>query len=248
VTVENILATVVNLVLGAALASGYRYAVHYWRVRRPAARIWTHARTTPFHIVTAQDDTDPDSEYTPKVYPAEYAAALSTRTLLVQKLKVPDVRVWTSDRFPTANILENLVCIGGPVHNQVTRRTLDRLAIPLEFVGYDLVSHVSGKTYEAKIDHATQRITRDVGVVIVTRNPRRQADPDACVILLMGARTFGCEGAACFITSGDLAAANEALGPGDLRWAILDVDVDDDFVAGVEILEASGQVPAPRSP
>jgi hypothetical protein len=245
VTLDQFFTAAFNLALGAALAGAYRTITHYWRVRRPAARIWRHSRACAFHIITAQDDTDPASEYTPKVYPAEYAAALAARTLLTNNLKVRDVKVWTSDRFPTSNILENLVCIGGPVHNEVTKRTLARLHLPVEFVGHDLVSRLSGKTYRAEIDPTSQRITRDIGVVIVARNPRGQANPDTCVILLMGARTFGCEGAASFITAGDLAAANDALGDGDLRWAILDVDVDDDFVAGFEVLESSGQPVAP---
>jgi hypothetical protein len=237
----DLLSSILSVVLGAALASAYRVVTEYRRVRRPAARIWTHAKGHPFHIVTAQDDSDRTVEFTPKVFPAEYAAALAVRMLLTQNLKVRDVKLWTSDRFPRPNVIENLVCIGGPVHNEITRDTLRELDLPIEFVGHDLVSKVSNKVYEAKIDHDKGRITEDIGVVVVARNPRERAAPNSCAVLLMGARTFGCEGAACYITGDDLARANDVLGDENPRWVILKVKVEDDFVTGLEVLESSDQ-------
>lgn len=190
------------------------------------------------HIVTAQDDADFTTEYTVKVYPAEYLAAVEVRGLLKEVLGHREVYVSTSSDFSANRFLtDNLVCIGGPVHNRVTQILLERLELPFFFDGFVLRSRFTDACYEAEIDPVTSRITRDIGVACLASNP---FNPEAQIAILMGARTLGCAAAAQFLTSGSLRHADEALGRSLPKWAILDVDVVDDFVARTELIASSG--------
>jgi hypothetical protein len=233
--------TVGQLALGAALTAGGRWVRRQVRTRHPASTIWSVNRALPVHIVTASDDTRADNEFTVLVYPAEYLAAIETRALVCEVLGHRDVTLWTSDDFPTRRLLsENVVSIGGPMHNRVTALLLERLNLPVEFDGYAVVSKGTRSRYEATVDHSSHRITRDVGVLVIDRNP---FNPSCLAVLLMGSRTFGCPAASGFLTSGDLRHASRHLGPELPKWAILDVDVIDDFVASIDVLEASGSNP-----
>jgi hypothetical protein len=230
-----------QLALGALLGAFGTWARIQLRTRLPAARIWALDRSRPVHIVTAQDESDFAAEFTVKVYPAEYLAAVEVRSLLAGSLKAKEVDLYTSNNFPMGRLLsDNLVCIGGPVHNRATKMILERINPPLHFDGYSVVSDVSGKRYEALVAEESNVIKRDVGVIVLCRNPFH---PPATICLLMGARTFGCPAGSRLLTHGSLKKIEDVLGTGTYRWAILDVDVVDDFVARVDILEAGGEVP-----
>lgn len=227
-----------QLALGAAIATSYRWIHAQISVRRPAARLWSIDRSRPVHIITAQDDSDFSNEFTVKVYPAEYLAAVEVRTLLYEMVRHGNINLITSNEFQAGpSLAHNLVCIGGPIHNRVTKILLERLAIPVEFDGYAVVSTVTSKRYEALVDPVSGRITRDVAVVVLEKNPFQE---ESLVALLMGARTFGCPAGSRMLTRGPLKRMESVLGKSSQRWAILDVDVVEDFVARVSVLESSG--------
>jgi hypothetical protein len=231
---------VLQLALGAAIATSYRWIRVQVVTRRPAFRLWSIDRSRPVHIITAQDDSDFSNEFTVKVYPAEYLAAVEVRTLLSDTVGHGDVNLVTSNEFRMGPFLShNLVCIGGPIHNRVSKVLLERLSIPVEFDGYTVVSKVTSKRYDAVVDPISGNITRDVGVVVLDKNPFQE---ESLVALLMGARTFGCPAGSRILTRGPLKRMETVLGQSGQRWAILDVDVVDDFVARVKILESSGTV------
>jgi len=157
--------------------------------------------------------------------------------MMADTLRIRDVDMGTSSEFHGGQLLKhNLVCVGGPVNNRVTRHILDRVSLPVHFDGYTVVSDASGKRYEATVDNATNKIVRDVGVVVFIRNP---FEPRSSVALLMGARTFGVAACSHVLTTGSLRKMNATLGATYPKWAILDVDVIDDFVACVEVFESS---------
>lgn len=225
-----------QVALGAGLASGGRWVRNQVRTRRPASKIWNLNRSKPVHIITASERALDDDEFTARVYPAEYLAAVETRAMVCEVLGHRDVTFWTSESFPTARYMaQNIVSIGGPVHNEVTAHFLRRLSLPIGFDQHEVVSDVTKMRYEAIIEKG--RIVRDVGVVVACDNPL--GDEDCLVVLLMGSRTFGCPAASQFLTSGDLRTASRRLGTSSPRWAILDADVIDDHVARVKVVESS---------
>jgi hypothetical protein len=232
----EILIAGLQVAAGAGLAAGARWTRNQVRVRRPAAKIWS-VGGRPVHIITAQDDSDFVAEFTVKVYPAEYLAAVEVRAILCETLCRGDVDLLTSSDFPMGRLLsDNLVCVGGPIHNRVSRVVLDRLKLPVGFDGYSVVSTASGRRYEAKCDPVSGKIVRDIGLVVIDTNP---FNADSLVVLLMGSRTFGCPAASRFITSNQLKSAHAVLGDTRPRWVVLDVDVVDDFVVRIDVLESA---------
>jgi hypothetical protein len=234
---------VAEVALGAGLAAGWR-GLHIWRrQRRPAARLWAINAKLPVHIVTAQDDSDRKKELTAKVFPAEYIAAVEIRSLLCETLKHPntEVHVSTSEEFlrdtskwPACN----LISIGGPVHNPVTRRLLADLKPDVRFEGYAVVSG-SERSYEAVVDDDGEKILVDYGVVVLGRNHRAgRSGHESAAVLVMGSRTFGCAAGSRFLTQSDLRDVHRHLGTGDLRWAIVEAEVINDFVVDVKLIES----------
>jgi hypothetical protein len=235
--------TVVQVALGAGIATTAAWISRYITQRRPAGKIWRMDSRRPIHIVTAQDESDFDAEFTVKVYPAEYLAAVEVRAILADVLKYRQVGLSTSNELPLSrSLMDNLVCIGGPIHNRVTALLLQRLDLPFTFDGYAVVSAVSGNRYEAVIDATTGKITRDVGVVVIAENP---FSPSSTVVMLMGSRTFGCPAGSRLLVSGNLRGVAGHLGDKLPKWVIVDADVLDDFVARVSILEAAGDTRVP---
>jgi len=228
---------ILQLGLGAGLASIARWARIEIRTRHPASRIWCVNRSLPVHIIVSQDDGADTREFIVKVYAADYLAAVEARVLMTDTLRVRDVELVTSGEFGRGLLLKhNLVCVGGPVNNRITRLILERITIPVHFDGYTAVSDASGERYDAVVDPVTSKIVRDIGVVVLTRNPFAE---NSYVTLFMGARTFGVAACSRVLTTGSLRKMHTMLGVEYPRWAILDVDVVDDFVARVEVLESS---------
>jgi hypothetical protein len=228
---------VLQLALGAALAGSARWLQVQVRTRNPASRIWCLNRSMPVHIIVSQEDAADVRELIVKVYAADYLAAVEARALVTDTLRIREVDMVTSSEFRQGQLFRhNLVCVGGPVNNRVTRLLLQRITVPVHFDGYAVVSEVSGQRYEAIIDQQTNKIIRDVGVAVMVRNP---FEPSSSVVLLMGARTFGVAACSHMLTARSLRKANATLGMQYPKWAILDVDVIDDFVARIEVLESS---------
>jgi hypothetical protein len=237
---------ILQLALGAGLASIVRWVRIEIRTRHPASRIWCINRSLPVHIIVSQDDAADTRELIVKVYAADYLAAVEARVLITDTVRVRDVELVTSGEFGRGLLLKhNLVCVGGPVNNRITRLILERIALPVHFDGYTVVSDASGERYDAVVDTVTSKIVRDIGVVVLTRNPFAE---NSYVTLFMGARTFGVAACSRVLTTGPLRKMRATLGDEYPRWAILDVDVVDDFVARVEVLESSTGRPTVATP
>lgn len=160
-----------------------------WReYQRPGTRVWRIDRGESVSIVTA-DGPDPDpTEYTITVYPSEYAAAMEIAHYLGGELGCTVERICTSSEFPMDRAIEgNLVLIGGPVHNQLTQRFLDRLSVPFHFEDYTLVDERTGQRFDATIEDGA--ITSDVALVVLAPNPFNRKNR---VALIAGCRTYGC--------------------------------------------------------
>jgi hypothetical protein len=61
------------------------------------------------------------------------------------------------------------------------------------------------------------------------------------VVIAMGSRAFGTEAAARFLTTSPFRPVARALGHGHPRWAILDVDIVNQAIAGITLLENQQQ-------
>jgi len=99
---------------------------------------------------------------------------------------------------------ENIICIGGPVHNKFAKNLInnlrDRNQIPHYFDDHSLISAASRKQYNST--SVDRKIVTYVCLVIITRNP--YGGSGKRVLLLAECRGYGAIGLAKYLGSGDL--------------------------------------------
>jgi hypothetical protein len=187
---EDVVASVVlNVIGGLAIIpltlAGSRL-LHWMRSTRPGRSLWClNERLQTTIVITSGPVADP-LELTDIVYPAEARAAAEIEFYLHQIYGDAVIRMSTSSTVSGDQLRANLILIGGPMHNEVTRRALERLRLPLRFEGYDLVS--GEERWQARIS-ASNKIETDLGLVVLASNPFY---PRGRLVFIAGCRTFGC--------------------------------------------------------
>jgi hypothetical protein len=156
---------------GAALAGLGALIRQYLLVRFPSAKVWRLKKGRAVHVITSQDEGT-DSEYSIRLFAVDFEAAVDVRNFVKEKLKYPAVRLSTSLAFNSkSHLSDNLVAVGGPNFNRITKLLLERLQLPVSIEDYAIVSARTGRRYEAMLDETRQLIVRDVGLVVVADNP-----------------------------------------------------------------------------
>ena len=184
----GVLSSAIFFLLGFATRSLYNYFLS----RRPAMRVWKLARNAEVTIITASAKDRDDEEFTITVYPAEYTAATELAAFITGPLKCRVKKILAAADHPLdATLEDNMMVIGGPVHNRVTKLLLERMTIDYYFDGYSLVHRPTDERYNARDDGTS--IVEDYGLIVLGKNPFNDRSR---VILLMGCRTYGCIAAA----------------------------------------------------
>ncbi|MFC4498675.1 MULTISPECIES: hypothetical protein [Streptomyces] len=165
----------INLVASLlAFLAGWagRALLHYRRTRRPAARVWRLDRSRRVVMVIGESRRSPSS-YS-KIPEADATAAMNLRQFLSQELRLHEVAMVRAGAFRMASDAEeNLIVVGGPVHNAIWQPMADRLHAPYEFRRcpdeYRIVCVDSGEEYgESAVDGMT---LVDHAIVLLARNP-----------------------------------------------------------------------------
>jgi hypothetical protein len=136
----EILLLIVGGIIGVAADEIWKQVNRYVRNARPAGVLWGWVKEggSPTRIVISTCPTDDPSEYTDTIYPQEARAASEVESYLKSALSA-EVRLLLSARVGGA-INNNLIVIGGPNHNHVTRRVVPQPSLPFSFDGYALVN------------------------------------------------------------------------------------------------------------
>lgn len=107
------------------------------------------------------------------------------------------VRHYDSSDFPHSEISGNIVCIGGPCFNSVTRRLMEDAKLPIQFEGIDedddgtpLINADTGERFEKSYDEK-HRLVRDWGFFARFKNPHNK---DATVIIACGIESPAVDG------------------------------------------------------
>lgn len=124
------------------------------------------------------------------VYAYQYVANLLQRAYPQMR----DLRFYFSEDFPAAFYGDNLILIGFPKTNLVTREVMQRLEPPVVFVDHVLVDRASGDRYQAQISGLD--IVEDYGCLIRACNPY---NPASVVFILAGSQTYGMKAAAQYL-------------------------------------------------
>lgn len=97
--------------------------------------------------------------------------------------------------FNEKDLNKNIILIGGPVNNRLTRRFLEEINIPFRFEGYTLVDELNNKRYDAVISN--DNIETDYSLIVNWDNP---FVPGYRTIMICGCRTIGCYAGVLFLT------------------------------------------------
>ncbi len=181
-----------------------------WTKTRPAGRLWGVLREKRVELVLTTAPESSVRENSSLVFPSEAIAGGEVSSYLTNMLKV-ECRTRLSGTFPSTSWNRNLIVIGGPVHNKVTRTLLSRLDAGVEFDGHAIVL-ADGRRFEAETtvdDGGATAPTSDFGLVIRLPNPFSSKQH---VTLLIGSNTHGCLIAARAMLHENVKPSSRAIG------------------------------------
>lgn len=228
----GMLGNAIWLLIGVSVS----FAIRIVRHRAPARGIWGLKPDGRVTIVITKAELRDESEHTDLVYPAEARAAGEVESFLVRLYPKIRPRVTLSDAVPPELLRDDLVIIGGPVYNKITRQVLGHFPSIARFDGYQLVMAHDTWLKEAKLDD-DGRIAGDVGLVMIAPNPW---NPSRRAIVLCGSRTYGCLAASRAMVRSDVARTRRAVGAERLPYAFgVTADVDQSEVFDVKVDPAS---------
>ncbi|QDW31068.1 hypothetical protein FFF93_015810 [Arthrobacter sp. KBS0702] len=192
--IDEILSGVSGNLFSGAIAFVFgllaRRAWSRWTKTRPAGQLWGVLREKRVELVLTTAPESSPRENSSLVFPSEAIAGGEVSSYLTNMLKV-ECRTRLSGTFPSTSWNRNLIVIGGPVHNNVTRILLSRLDAGVEFDGHAIVL-ADGRRFQAETTVDERGVTApiaDFGLVIRLPNPFSSKQH---VTLLIGSNTHGC--------------------------------------------------------
>lgn len=108
--------------------------------------------------------------------------------------EVGSLEVYFSADFPPSMLSDNLILIGFPDTNLVTREVTNRVTLPVPISGHSWTDAASGSVFTATVREG--HVVEDCGAVIRIPNPY---NPRSIVYIFAGTQTFGMKAAAEFM-------------------------------------------------
>lgn len=232
---------IANLV-STLIAFSFGWSAQRWMrrtaFRRPSRKIWRIDQKRDTHIITADGPMIDHDEYTTVVYPVEYAAASEISSYLSRYLGLNIRDICVSRDFPRNHALEdNLIIIGGPIHNGIYRAIAEHLPLPYGFDGHDLVRFSDGHRFCPKLEH--DAIVKDIGFVVVAPNPFKRS---SLLVILAGAYTFGCVVAARALVEPLVGEAASKLQRYDEElFLVVEADIINQYVGKLRIIDSTSR-------
>ncbi|WP_327315660.1 hypothetical protein [Streptomyces sp. NBC_01235] len=229
----NLMASLLAFVVGWA----GRTLLQYHRTRKPAARVWRLDRRRRVVMVVGESGAG-NSAY-PKIPETDALAAMSLRQFLSQDLRRHEVTTVRARVFAmAADAEENLVVIGGPVHNMLWPLLADRLNPPFVFrqypTEYRIVSVDGGAEYgEAAVDGTT---LVDHAIVLLARNPFA---PGSRLVMIAGCALLATSGATQLFARGEIRALAKAYDTASPLALVVRVESVGGYVGRPEVVAAA---------
>jgi hypothetical protein len=220
----------IGTAMAALAALGVRTVRRYY-YSRPTAAIWGVGEDQQGYEIVLPARVMPADETKAAGWPwmpmgDAYAVAIIVQTLRTLK-RSARVEIYAAGELPfERRVQSNVVCIGGPSFNQITKELMEELSVPLEYTwdarspGHPVMRSASGTSFisDVKLDaEGWQIVKSDWGAVVVAPNPY----PDATrsnrrVFLVMGNGSQGTIAAARVLTVPD----RQPLGPAILAYLL----------------------------
>ena len=190
---------------GATFVIGFaaKTIQEYIKEISPARKLWkiNDKGNNTVSIITANTPDSyriDESEYAVTGYVCEYVGAsiISSHLKKTYKEIKTDIYMEFEKRY---DVTENLIFIGGPNHNPLSKKLLSREEIPFYFEEFSLINKKTQQEYKSKAsdDSDIQHIEEDYILIINTKslfNSKKR------IILIAGCRSIGCLAGARYMT------------------------------------------------
>ncbi len=185
---SNLLTNLIWLLLG----SGITYLIRYAFIVLPAKRLWGYLISDKIIICTATTKADTGEYLRPSTGIGQVRALAFVITSLNKAYrKVNFKRILLSEEEIRHNIEDDLLLLGGPKNNQITKLFFEK------FDFYNLLNQAEdGSIYWQKTNKIfkgetkNNKVTKDYGLVIKMKNPF-SSSANTKLILFSGCHTFG---------------------------------------------------------
>ena len=232
----NLLASLIWFLLGWLGLKSFQY----FQIIQPAKRLW-HISDPRNLIICAATSTKTDTgDY---FRPATGIGQLRALGYAVESLgKAYDVRVQNillSDDQVQKQIEKDLILLGGPKNNLITRLFLEKFSSEEALVdqeGSTIFWNVNGAALELKGESVNKSVKKDYGIVIRVPNPftsGRKTKTSLC--LFSGCHTYGTIAAAKYFTQEYIRELKGMRKPHENVILLVECDVIDGFVVGVKL-------------
>ena len=153
------------------------------RTESSAAAIWllSGSNAEPIHLIGGFIPPEEQQTYS-VVQLGDRDASVQALYNLAAYCSVQQVRLFTSLDFSDDKLTGNVVCVGGPCFNRITRRFMEEANLPLGFEDIDgdedltpLVNRRTNTVFNKELD-GSGRLIRDWGLFARFRNPFNESN------------------------------------------------------------------------
>jgi hypothetical protein len=161
--------------------------------RKPVRYFWDECLRSPVSIVVPAYSDD-KSLHTNRMVSL---ASTKIESLLRSFHRKPD-EIKTFEAIDLEDMGENVVLIGGPTSNEITRKVMNLFEIPFCFE--DHVLNCRNEKYEPRLDENGE-IAEDYAFIFRTRNPY---DKRKILLIIAGCHVYGCFSGAIAVTDSEI--------------------------------------------
>lgn len=207
---EHVWDLILGVIIVPVLTGIFTLLINFIKKHGPAYRMRKLLRLDysreryDLNCFTANTGQYDENELVTLGYVFEYIAVGELRVALKRLYKDVDVSVKMSPSdfksLKSRDIKDNLILIGGPYHNCLTRELLfNNEKFPFSFDDNANLTYSDGDlkdVFSPATDDNNKYYEQDYALIVNIRNPKA---PTKRIIALIGCRSIGCYGASCFI-------------------------------------------------
>jgi hypothetical protein len=212
-----------------------REAVRLWTEVRPARKVWRIDRTVTVSIVTS-DGPDRGNKDVRVTWEADALAATAVAHHLGHAQGISAPRATSFKSFPSRDMGNNLVVIGGPAMNGLYRQMENRMNVPYTFNLLSdharIIRNSDKRTFAQLVSDG--RTLEDYAIITLAGNPAR---PASQLVMLAGCGATGTLAAAELVTSSRIREIAKLVNSKDFVSIVIQVELIHGYMTEPRIVD-----------
>jgi hypothetical protein len=161
----NLISAVVFFILGIISKN----VLDIFRKKKPVDNFWNKCLRSSTNIVISSLPAN-YHEFSLYTGYSDLKASARIASLLPSFHKDPERIKMLEARYASDRLRENVILIGGPIGNELTKRVMKDFEIPFSFVDHTLLDKYHNKKYEAKLGEDGD-VLEDYALILRIKNP-----------------------------------------------------------------------------